>query len=109
MHAATLAEDSSNARGDEAFRRDDRLLEFICSHAAGHRPRMSRIGRHSDSTGAYMAFKEAPQPADHLLPGMYELNEEVVCRRRASGDIPWNWNVGIISPKMPPPTKQCKH
>jgi hypothetical protein len=32
--------------------------------------------------------------------GMYELNEEVVCGRRASGDIGWNWNVGIASPKI---------
>ncbi|MGA7687277.1 MAG: carboxylesterase family protein [Terriglobales bacterium] len=62
-----------------------------------------------DSTGDYMAFTNAPHPGKHLMPGMYELNEEVVCRRRASGDIPWGWNVGIISPKMPPPTEQCKH
>ncbi len=37
-----------------------------------------------------------------------ELNEEVVCRRRTSGDIPWSWNVGIMSPKNPPKTAQCK-
>ena len=58
--------------------------------------------------GAYLAFADAPHPSEHLMPGMYELNEEVVCRRRASGDIPWGWNVGIISPKMPSPTEQCK-
>ncbi len=61
------------------------------------------------SKRAYMAFTDAPHPMEHLMPGMYELNEEVVCRRRASGDIPWNWNVGIISPKMPSPTEECKH
>ena len=37
------------------------------------------------SKGAYMAFKDAPQPSDHLLPGMYEFNEEVVCRRSERG------------------------
>ena len=61
------------------------------------------------SKGAYMAFTDAPHPLDHLMPGMYELNEEVVCRRRASGDTPWSWNVGIVSPRTPPPTRQCKH
>lgn len=59
-------------------------------------------------TGAYMGFTDAPHPSNNLLPGMYELNEEVVCRRRASGDIPWNWNVGIASPKLPGQKAQCK-
>jgi len=59
------------------------------------------------SKGTYMVFTDSPHPSDHLLPGMYDLNEEVVCRRRASGDIPWGWNVGIVSPKMPAATEQC--
>ncbi len=58
--------------------------------------------------GAYMAFTTSPHASDHLLPGMYELNEEVVCRRRASGDAAWNWNFGIASSKIPPPLVQCK-
>ena len=37
----------------------------------------------------------------NLLPGMYELNEEVVCRCRTNGDIAWNWSVGIASPRLP--------
>jgi para-nitrobenzyl esterase len=61
------------------------------------------------SKDAYMSFADVPHPQEHLMPGMFELNEEVVCRRRASGDIPWGWNVGIVSPKMPPPREQCKH
>jgi para-nitrobenzyl esterase len=59
-------------------------------------------------SGSYMAFGETPQPSDHLLPGMYEFNEETVCRRRASGDIAWNWNVGLYSPKLPAQQAQCK-
>lgn len=57
---------------------------------------------------AYMAFSEAPQPGVHFLPGMYELNEEVVCRRRAQGGIPWNWNVGILSPPLPAEVPRCR-
>ncbi len=60
------------------------------------------------SAGNYMDFTDAPHPSSHLLPGMYEFNEEVVCRCRASGDIAWNWNVGIASPKLPGSQAQCK-
>ena len=48
-----------------------------------------------------MLFADAPRPVRHLLPGMYELHEEVVCRRRANGTQPWNWNVGIVAPPVP--------
>jgi para-nitrobenzyl esterase len=61
-----------------------------------------------EPSGSYMAFEQAPRSSEHLLPGMYELNEEVVCRRRASGNIGWNWNVGLASPKLPPQQPQCK-
>jgi para-nitrobenzyl esterase len=61
-----------------------------------------------EPAGSYMAFEQAPRVSEHLLSGMYELNEEVVCRRRASGAIPWNWNVGLASPKLPPQQAQCK-
>ena len=56
---------------------------------------------------AYMAFDDAPKPGVHLLPGMYELNEQVVCRRRAKGGIPWNWNIGIVSPPLPAGDPRC--
>ncbi len=48
-----------------------------------------------------MAFEDAPLPKKHLMPGMYEFNEQVVCRRRAAGGIPWHWNVGVASPPLP--------
>lgn len=51
--------------------------------------------------GPYMTFTDAPHPAQQLLPGMYELHEEAVARRRARGDTPWNWNTGIASPRLP--------
>jgi para-nitrobenzyl esterase len=60
------------------------------------------------STGAYMDITDAPHPSTGLLPGIYELDEEVVCRRRASGDIAWSWNVGLYSPKLPAQQAPCK-
>lgn len=56
---------------------------------------------------SYMHFAKIPQAEKHLLPGMYELHEEVVCRRRVQGDQPWTWNFGIISPPLPPKAPGC--
>jgi para-nitrobenzyl esterase len=61
-----------------------------------------------ESTRAYMAFADMPRPATHLMPGMYELLEQIVCRRRASGTQPWNWNVGIVAPVLPPREDSCR-
>jgi para-nitrobenzyl esterase len=55
-----------------------------------------------------MAFGEEPQPGVHLRSGMYELNETVMCRRRAQGDTPWNWNIGVIAPPLPAAVPQCR-
>ena len=57
------------------------------------------------SNMAYMAFEDTPQPSRDLLPGMYKLVNDVVCRRRQSGTQPWIWNVGIAAPRLPP--KKC--
>nr|WP_262692730.1 carboxylesterase family protein [Kordiimonas aestuarii] len=56
---------------------------------------------------AYMYFADVPRAARDLLPGTYELHEEVVCRRVKDGGISWNWNVGIISPPLPPESSEC--
>ena len=56
----------------------------------------------------YLAFEDVPRAKTHVLPGMYELNERVVCRRRAAGGIPWHWNVGLASPPLPPEAAQCR-
>lgn len=51
---------------------------------------------------AFMALEDVPRAKVRLAPGMYELNEEVVRRRRALGDTPWNWNIGLAAPASPP-------
>jgi para-nitrobenzyl esterase len=60
------------------------------------------------TTRAYMWFAETPRAGTHLLPGMYELSEQVVCRRRAKGGLPWNWNVGLVAPTLPTPEDACR-
>jgi para-nitrobenzyl esterase len=60
-----------------------------------------------DNNANYMHFAATPQPATDPLPGMYKLNEAVVCRRIKQGDQPWGWYVGLIAPKLPSKTAGC--
>ncbi len=86
------------------------MLDYWTSFArtgrpqAVHQPDWPAFG----SAGGYMHFTDAPHPASGLMPGMYRLNEAVVCRRLAAGNQAWNWNVGLWSPKLPPMVPQCK-
>jgi para-nitrobenzyl esterase len=59
------------------------------------------------STASYMEFKDVPKASTHPLPGMYELIEQVFCRRRASGTQPWNWTESTAAQKLPPKTDAC--
>lgn len=49
---------------------------------------------------AFLAFADVARPGVGLMPGMYGLHEAAVCRRRAAGNLPWNWNTGILSPVL---------
>ena len=86
------------------------MLDYWASFARAGKP--SAAGQPQwpayGSERNYMAFEDAPQPKTHLMPGMFEFNEQVVCRRRVKGRIPWHWNVGLASPPLPPEAPQCK-
>lgn len=94
-------------------RAERRLFDTVIDYWAG----FAKTGRPSSTNGpawpayggsqAYMHFAAEPKPATHLMPGMYEFNEQLVCRRRTSGDQPWNWDVGLASPKIPPNAPGC--
>lgn len=49
----------------------------------------------------YLALESGPRARSGPDNG-FPLHEEVVCRRRAEGRQPWHWNVGVISPPLPP-------
>ncbi|MAN66938.1 carboxylesterase family protein [uncultured Hyphomonas sp.] len=55
----------------------------------------------------YLAFEDRPLVRSEP-PNRYELHEAVICRRRAQGGVSWNWNVGVISPPLPPPAPVCR-
>ncbi|CAN5274514.1 carboxylesterase family protein [soil metagenome] len=56
---------------------------------------------------AFMAFQDTPKVSTNLFPGMYSLHEDVVCRRRATGDTAWNWNMGLVAPVITAPRPDC--
>ena len=56
---------------------------------------------------AYMHFAAMPTLDRDLMPGMYDFNETVMCRRRANGTMPWGWNVGVAAPKTPAAGSGC--
>jgi para-nitrobenzyl esterase len=87
----------------EQAKLSDAMLDYWTSFARTGKPQAANEPDWPafDSTTAYMDFTDAPHPADHLLPGMYTLNEEVMCRRHAAGNLAWNWNVGLASPPLP--------
>jgi para-nitrobenzyl esterase len=93
----------------EEAKLSDAMLDYWSSFArTGHPQAQDAPAWQPFGTAqAYMDFTDAPHPADHLLPGMYALHEEAVCRRKAGGDQPWNWNVGIVSPPLPD-RKSCR-
>lgn len=60
-----------------------------------------------DRAGSYMAFEDGPTARERLMPGMFELREAEVCRRRAAGGTPWSWAVGVAAEPVPPAGSQC--
>ncbi|MCL6683177.1 carboxylesterase/lipase family protein [Sphingomonas alba] len=85
------------------------MLDYWASFAATGKPTAKNQPAWPayGATRSFMHFASTPQPASELMPGMFKLNEEVMCRRRAQGNQPWNWNVGIASPSMPPKAAGC--
>lgn len=55
----------------------------------------------------YLAFAQAPRAGTQMMPGMFALHETAMCRRRAAGGLPWNWNTGIVSPVLPARSGNC--
>lgn len=56
---------------------------------------------------AYMTFADRPRPSDHLMPGMYALHEQAVCRRLRK-DMGWTFNVGVVSPRLTDDDGVCR-
>lgn len=87
----------------------DAMMDYWSSFARSGRPRAANEPDWPSygTTGSYIAFQDLPHPAVHLFPGMYELHEEAMCRRKSIG-LGWNWNVGIVSPQLSAGSAGCR-
>lgn len=81
----------------------DAVGDYWTSFARAGQPRAKSapVWPRYSTDKSYMRFAATPIPDRDLMPGMYELNEMVMCRRRANGTVPWGWNVGLAAPKPP--------
>jgi para-nitrobenzyl esterase len=85
------------------------MIDYWTSFARSGVPESRLAGRWPafGKAGNYMHFTASPHPSVGLMPGMYDLIEQVVCRRVATGKIGWNWNVGLASPELPARAAGC--
>jgi para-nitrobenzyl esterase len=56
-----------------------------------------------------MTFADAPRLARDFMPGMYELHEQVMCRRRQDGTQSWDWRTSSTAPPLPAAAPLCSH
>ena len=80
----------------------DALLGYWTSFAKTGRPSASGAAAWP-AYGAgrgYMAFRGKPVAAADVLPGSYAFHEEIVCRRRAAGQM-WMANIGVAAGTVP--------
>ena len=84
------------------------IMSYFTSFARGGVPTAPAAAewRPYRENRAFIELRATPESAHHLLPGMFELHEEVIARRRAAGTQHWYLNVGLASPAVPPPASQ---
>jgi para-nitrobenzyl esterase len=86
----------------------DAMADYWASFARDGQP----VAAHASAwpvygtTHAYVHFTDAPHSQTDLMPGMFALNEAVVCRK-AAAKLGWNWNVGLASPKLGTKPANC--
>lgn len=94
---------------DENRRMAAAMLDYWTSFArsgvpvAGEAPQWLPFG----AGGAFMRLEGRPGMASGFMPGMFDLHEEIMCRRRARGDQPWDWRIGAYAPVLPAAAKAC--
>lgn len=87
----------------------DAMLDYWTSFARDGKPVAANaaVWAAFGTAENYMHFADTPKAETKLMPGMYALNETVMCRRKAKGKNGWNWNVGLAAPTIPAKSKGC--
>lgn len=97
-------------RTDTERQLSDMMMQYWASFARDGRPVAQGVAEwpgYGDQASA-MILSMPPKVCPFLTRARFELHEEVVCRRRAAGTIPWNWNVGILAPPLPAEVSGCR-
>jgi para-nitrobenzyl esterase len=79
------------------------MLDYWTSFARSGRPSATNGPAWESFTPSrsYLTFGDAPRLSSQFMPGMYELHEQIMCRRREAGTQSWNWRTGSIAPVIP--------
>ncbi|GAA0629100.1 carboxylesterase family protein [Brevundimonas kwangchunensis] len=79
----------------------DALVRYWASFVRSGRPVADDAAAWSPygEARSVLAIREAPSSETHLYPGMFELHEAAVQRRKVA-DQAWNWNAGLASPSL---------
>ena len=95
----------------EETRLSDAMLELlgvVRARRRAERRGRSRPGPPMAQIARTWPSKTRPGPRPTCCPACTSSTRQVVCRRRAQGGIPWNWNVGLASPPLPAEAPQCQ-
>jgi para-nitrobenzyl esterase len=82
----------------------DAIMSYFTSFARAGKPAAhgEPQWRPFDTDHAFMDIRDKPELARNPVPGAYDLQEEVISRRRAAGTQNWYINIGLASPAVPP-------
>ncbi|MBY8825648.1 carboxylesterase/lipase family protein [Sphingomonas colocasiae] len=87
----------------------DAMLDYWTSFARTGRPIAQGASEWLPfgTDNAFMRFEGGPRMAQKFMPGVFDLHERIMCRRRASGAQSWDWRVGAYAPVLPVAGKGC--
>jgi len=79
------------------------MMSYFTSFARSGKPgaRKAPVWKPFADGEAFLDIREKPYLSSNVVPGRYALHEEIVSRRRASGQQNWYVNVGLGAPALP--------
>ncbi len=86
------------------------MIDYWTSFARTGRPQAAGAAdwpAYAPGGGYTWRSARSPKPTPTLCPVCSRSTARCIARRRAGGELAWNWNVGLVSPVLPGPTPSC--